>query len=336
VRVGILSFAHVHAPQYAGVLADLEGTDFVGVSDDDAERGRAAAERYGVRCFAEAEALFDAVDSVIVCSENARHAEGVILALRSGVHVLCEKPIATTVENARAMIGVSRETGSQLRVAFPVRHLPAAVRAKELVNSGAVGRVIAISATNHGTMPDGWFLDPGLSGGGAVMDHTVHVADLLRWTFGAEARNVYAEVGSFFGAEGVDDAGMLTLELEGVSRGSVAHGAFATIDPSWSRGAGYPTWGDVTMRVSGTSGVLEVDAFARRITHFDHEAGRVDWRPIGEDMNRAMISDFLYGVATGSPAGASGLDGLRALEVVLAAYASGRSHEVVPVPRSEP
>jgi predicted dehydrogenase len=340
VRVGMLSFAHVHAPQYADVLESSEAAKFVGISDDDADRGRAAAQRYGVRFFAERDALFDEVEAVVVCSENARHAEGVIPALRSGVHVLCEKPIATTVEDARAMILASRENGSRLRIAFPVRYLPAVTRARDLVASGAVGRILAIAATNHGTMPGGWFLNPALCGGGAVMDHTVHVADLLRWTFGVEVTDVYAEVGTFFGGGSMDDAGILTLELEGASRGSLAHGAFATVDPSWSRGAGYPTWGDVTMRVSGTSGVLEVDAFSRRLSFYDHEAGKVEWRPVGEDMNGAMISAFLHGVANGFPdgfdSGASGLDGLRALEVVLAAYESGRRHEVVSVVRCEP
>jgi UDP-N-acetylglucosamine 3-dehydrogenase len=336
VRVGILQYAHVHAPQYADVLASLEGVEFVGVADDVTDRGQEAAGRYGIRHFAEPEALFEAADAVIVCSENARHAGDVIPTLQSGVHVLCEKPIATTVEDAGAMIEASTRTGTQLRVAFPVRYLPAVAQAGELIRSGAVGRVLAVAATNHGTMPDGWFLDPELSGGGAVMDHTVHVADMLRWVLDVEAKSVYAEVGTRFGAGEVDDAGILTLELEGASRGTPAHGAFATIDPSWSRGAGYPTWGDVTMRVAGTSGVLEVDAFAQRLTYFDHGAGRMDWRPIGEDMNRAMISGFLAGVAAGQPEGASGLDGLRALEVVLAAYDSAERHEVVPVVRFDP
>lgn len=340
VRTGMLSFAHVHAPQYAEILASSDAAEFVGIWDDDADRGQAAAQRYGVRFFAERDDLFDEVQAVVVCSENSRHAEGVIPALRSGVHVLCEKPIATTVEDARAMILASSETGSRLRIAFPVRYVAAMTRAKELLTSGAVGRVLAIAATNHGTMPGGWFLDPALGGGGAVMDHTVHVADLLRWTFDVEVKNVYAEVGTFFGGGSTDDAGILTLELEGASRGALAHGAFATVDPSWSRGAGYPTWGDVTMRVSGTSGVLEVDAFARRLTFYDHEAGKVEWRAVSDDMNEAMISAFLRGIASGFPegsdSGASGLDGLRALEVVLAAYESHRRHEVVPLLRREP
>ena len=332
VRVGIMSFAHVHAPQYAGVLSSLDAADFVGLADDNASRGREAADKFGVRFFEGARGLFEAVDAVVICSENRRHARDTVAALESGVHVLCEKPISTTTDDAVAMIRTSEGTGRQLGTAFPVRYLPAVKQAKEIVRSGGIGRVLAINGTNHGQMPGGWFLDPELAGGGAVMDHTVHLADALRWMLGTEVKNVYAEVGTFFGADGIDDAAILTLELEG---GAIADGAFATIDPSWSRGKGYPTWGDVTLRITGTAGVLNVDAFAQHLTTFDHEAGSTSWTYTGEDMNLLMLEDFLRGVAEGSQAGASGVDGLRALEIVLAAYRSAEDNEAKEVERTE-
>ena len=331
VRVGLVSFAHVHSPPYAAVLRDLAAADFVGITDEDTGRGREAAGLFGVRFFESAAALFEEVDAVVVCSENTNHARDVIPALQGGVHVLCEKPISTTIEDARAMIQASETSGSQLRTAFPVRYLPSVVRAREIVRGGALGRVMALNGTNHGQIPGGWFLDPELAGGGAVMDHTVHLADLLRWMLDAEVKSVYAEVDSFFGAGGTDDAAILTLELEG---GSFADGAFATIDPSWSRGEGYPTWGDVTLRISGTSGVLDVDPFAQPLRTFDHEAGAPSWSYTGEDMNALMLENFLRGVTEGEPSGASGLDGLRTLEVVLAAYRSGEDHEPKKVERT--
>ncbi len=330
-RVGIVSFAHVHSPAYAAVLRDLDAADFVGITDENGDRGAEAAERFGVRFFEAAGSLFEEVDAVVVCSENKNHVRDVIPALEGGVHVLCEKPISTTVEDARAMIGASESSGSQLRTAFPVRYLPPVVRAREIVRGGSLGRVLAVNGTNHGQIPGGWFLDPELAGGGAVMDHTVHLADILRWMLDVEVKSVYAEVGSFFGAERTDDAAILTLELEG---GPFADGTFATIDPSWSRGEGYPTWGDVTLRISGTAGVLDVDPFARPLRAFDHESLLLAWSYTGEDMNALMLADFLQGVAEGEPSGASGLDGLRTLEVVLAAYASGEDHEPKPVPRT--
>jgi Oxidoreductase family, NAD-binding Rossmann fold len=177
VKVGVVSFAHIHAPPYASVLSSLDAADFVGIADDDASRGPEAAGRFGVRFFEDAQGLFEAVDAVVVCSENSNHARDTVAALENGVHVLCEKPISTTVEDPRAMIRASEEAGHQLRIAFPVRSLPAVRQAKEIVRSGRIGRVLAVNGTNHGQIPGGWFLDPELAGGGAVMDHTVHVAD---------------------------------------------------------------------------------------------------------------------------------------------------------------
>ena len=333
VKIGLVSCAHVHSPAYAAVLRELDAADFVGITDEVADRGKEAAEQYGVRFFDSNDSLYEEVDAVVVCSENKYHVRDVIPALHGGVHVLCEKPISTTVEDASAMIQASETSGSQLRTAFPVRYLSSMVRARELVRGGALGRILAINGTNHGQIPGGWFLDPELAGGGAVMDHTVHLADILRWMLDVEVSRVYAEVDSFFGAGETDDAAILTLDLEG---GPVADGAFATIDPSWSRGDGYPTWGNVTLRIAGTSGVLDVDPFAQPLRTFDHREGTPSWTYVGEDMNALMLADFLQGVTSGRPSGASGLDGLRTLEIVLAAYRSGEDHQPKVVERTEP
>jgi len=332
VRVGVVSFAHVHAQAYSAVLRALDEADFVGIADENPDRGAEAAERFGVRFFEGADSLFGEVDAVVVTSENKNHLRDVIPALEAGLHVLCEKPIATTTEAARAMIAASESSGSQLRIAFPVRYLPSVARAREIVRNGSLGRVLAVNGTNRGSNPGGWFLDPDLAGGGALMDHTVHLADILRWMLDVEVKRVYAEVGSFFGATTTDDAAILTLELEG---GPIADGTFATIDPSWSRGDGYPAGADVTLRISGTTGVLDVDPYARPLRTFDHESRAPSWSYTGQDMNALMLADFLRGVAGGEPSGASGLDGLRTLEVVLAAYRSGRDHEPKTVGKKE-
>ncbi len=319
-RAGIVSFAHLHAHDYASALGDLSGlAEFVGITDDNPSRGREAAERYRVRFFEDAKKLFEETEAVIVCSENSKHLRDVSAALEGGVHVLCEKPIATTTDDARAMIEASRRANLQLRIAFPVRYTPAVRQAKQVIESGEIGRIIAVNGTNHGKIPGGWFLEPEASGGGAVMDHTVHVADLLRWMLGTEVQSVYAEIGTFFGDGEIDDGAILTLELE--------NGTFSTIDPSWSRGAGYPTWGDLTLQIVGTRGVISVDAFAPSLTVFNHDTSSTEFLSTGEDMNRLMLEDFLSGVRKGAPAGASAEDGLRTLEVALAAYRSGRDHE---------
>jgi UDP-N-acetylglucosamine 3-dehydrogenase len=101
VRIGIVSLAHVHAYDYAVALGNLGNkAKFVGVTDEDEARGRSAANKYGVDFAAVSDRLYEDVDAVVICSENRDHARLAIDALEHGVHVLCEKPIATTASEA--------------------------------------------------------------------------------------------------------------------------------------------------------------------------------------------------------------------------------------------
>ena len=229
LRVGILSMAHMHSQSYASALAAHPGVEFVGIADADAERGRAAAIAYSTTYFETSEALLrQGLDGIIVTSENVYHRVFVEAAAKAGVRaILCEKPIATTIEDARAMIDACNVAGAKLAIAFPCRYSPAFQRLREQVQEQAIGDIIAIRGTNHGKMPGGWFIDKSLSGGGAVLDHTVHVADLNRRLLGVEAETVYAEIGNGFYHQDFDDTGFLNIRY--------SNGVFATLDTSWSR-----------------------------------------------------------------------------------------------------
>jgi predicted dehydrogenase len=146
------------------------------------------------------------------------------------------------------------------------------------------------------------------------MDHTVHVADALRWLLGDEVVRVHAELGSFLYGLPVEDCGLLTLDLRS--------GAFASIDCSWSRPSTYPTWGGVTMHVVGERGTVDVDVFRQSLTHYDDRAGAATLVGWGDDLNALMVGGFVDAILAGRPVPISGEDGLRALEVVMAAYRS--------------
>ena len=307
LRVGLVSWAHVHAPALARTLGSLPQVEFSGSFD---ERGAA---RDG-RTHATLEALLRECDAVVIASTNAAHRRYAEAAVRAGVHVLCEKPLATTVADARAMIDVCRAAGVQLGVALPVRSSPAIVALKDAIARGTLGTIRAVRATNPGQYPGRWFGDPLEAGGGAAMDHTVHVADALRWLLGEEVVRVHAELGSFLYGLPVEDCGLLTLDL--------ASGAFASIDCSWSRPATYPTWGGVTMHVVGERGTVDVDVFRQSLTHYDDAVGATKLVGWGDDLNALMVAGFVDAILARRPVPISGEDGLRALEVVIAAYRS--------------
>src|SRR5262245_30550247 len=118
MRIGILSFAHLHAEGYIQILQNLPDVEFIGFADEDRERGRHFAQVFNAPYFESYDALLASKpDGVIICSENARHAPLVHLAAQAGVHILCEKPLTTTREDALSMITACEQAGVKLMIA---------------------------------------------------------------------------------------------------------------------------------------------------------------------------------------------------------------------------
>ncbi len=317
IRIGILSTAHSHAHSYATCLHTMAGVELVGVADENSTRGRAFAERFDIRSFDSTEALLtEGLDGVIICSANRHHQPLTELAARHTRHILCEKPIATTLDDAEAMIDACARTGAKLQIAFPVRFAPPVQRLRALLQSGALGTIYSLKTTNHGQLPGGWFVDRELAGGGAVIDHTVHVIDLLRWFFNAEISEVYAEIGVGLLHDGldIDDAGILSFTL--------SNGIYGTLDTSWSRPSAFPTWGDVTIEVVAERGWARLDAFKQQLAVYSNRASKAQWVGWGGNMDLGLMRDFVAMIADGRAPSITGQDGLRALQVALAAYQS--------------
>ena len=318
-RIGLLSAAHLHVDAYAHHLTRLPGVEVSGLwDDDDARRAKKAAE-YGVPEKPTVEALLDSCDAVVICSENVNHEPLTLAAARAGKHVLCEKPLATTPDRALAMVRACEDANVQLFTAFPCRFSPAFGQLKATVDAGELGEVLAVRATNQGVCPGGWFIEKELSGGGAVMDHTVHVTDLLRVLLADEVKDVFCESGNNLLHGDFDDTGVLTFTFE--------KSVFATLDASWSRPKIFPTWGNVTMAVIGTKGVIEMDMFAQESALYSDRAGRVAYQGWGSDIDRGLVGAFLAALRGEETRLATGIDGLRAVEVVDAAYRSAASHQ---------
>ncbi len=121
----------------------------------------------------------------------------------------------------------------------------------------------------------------------------------------------------------VEDTAFLTITFE--------DGVFATLDASWSRPKTFPTWGDVTMGVTGTRGVMELDMFGQAAIHYNDEKGRITEHNWGSDLDRAMVGAFVRAIASGQPVPVTGVDGLWAVEVVDAAYRSVATGQPAPV-----
>ena len=196
LRVGMISWAHVHAEFRAKALKELPDVRIIAIADDNEARGRAAAKRFGVDQFvADWRDLVrrDDVDVVMVHSENSRHVDQVIAAAEAGKHVFCEKPIATSVADAARMVAAVEKAGVEGTAAFVSRFSQEASRAKAVVDAGILGTIIHARSfiglagiREIGCPPDmaDWMEDATLGGGGAWIDEGSHAIDLLRWLNG--------------------------------------------------------------------------------------------------------------------------------------------------------
>ena len=356
MRVGMLSWAHIHAEFRAKALSELPGVQLVAIADESEARGRSAAERFGVRSFTtDWRALLERedVDVVMVHSENDRHAEQVVAAAEAGKDVFCEKPIATRLEDARRMVDAVERAGVDGTAAFVSRFSQEASRAKAIVDSGALGDLIHVRAliglsgvAEIGCPPDmvTWMLDREQSGGGAWIDEGSHAVDLLRHFVG-DVTHVTALQDRLVKRDlDVEDVAVGLLRFE--------NGALGEVATSWSLAL------DIGMRnvveLYGSKGTLLMEATSRfpRVELYTedlplHLRGWVSphikpdasephdygsWPPHVHHYKREVASYVARWQAGQRPYGPTLADGLACLEVLIAGYRAAEAGATVQLP----
>ncbi len=340
IRIGMISFAHTaHAVSYSSALSHIDGAELAAIYDDNDERGRLFANQFQAPFYKSLDEMLkrEDIQGVIVCSPTNRHRDLVSAAAQAGKHVLCEKPIATNMSDAQAMIAACKSAGVILQIPFVCRFYPMVKKAKKIVESGEIGRVVGVVGGNRGRPPlspvyPEWITDPVQAGGGALLDHSVHVTDSMRFIINMEVESVFG-VSSVFGEQGfkVEDCGLLFLTFQS--------GAIGTVDPSWSIPENNPYHYDFYLRILGEKGTISLDDTRQAlVVASDRPAQRgVTAEPIGVDVDVEMVKHYIHCIRLGEnqfPA-ASGEDGLRALEIALAAYASIRDRQPVNLPLKE-
>ncbi len=296
--------------------------ELVGVYDRDEKFGRQFARRYKTPFKKDADSLLGDADAVIIASENAFHHSLVKAAARAEKHILCEKPIALTLQQADEMKREVKKAGVKFQMCYVMRYHTVASVVKELIDDGRIGEILAlvgVNKLNSAVVTRDWFMNKKLSGGGAAMDHTVHLADMMRWYTGSEAREVYCEIGRKIRPQlRVEDTFLTTVTFE--------NGVLGHIDGSWSYPAGFQTWGDLSLEVLGSEGVIFLDAFRQNIyfTGGKHPEDKLAWQAYGCDPNTEMIASFSEAILLDRTPLATIDDGIRGLQITLAGYESAR------------
>lgn len=321
MRIGILGVAHMHVWSYVALLKDHPEVELIGAFDEIADRLNEFADKAAVEAYLDSAILLDKVDAVVIASENTHHARLAQLAGDKGKHILCEKPLVTNQADAKIFQEIAKKV--KVMTAFPCRFAPAFQRLKERIAGGEIGAIKGICATNRGSCPFDWFVQTELSGGGAMIDHTVHVTDLLRDLLGEDPVRVQAMTGSNMYGENWEDTAMLTLEFPS--------GIFATLDSSWSRPSSYKTWGDVMMTVVGETGVIEMDMFGQSVNMYSNATNRYGLAGYGSNADKGLVDAFVRCLIDDLPTPVSAHDGIAAARVAIAGYESARIGDVVAI-----
>ncbi len=240
--IAVLSTAHIHTRGFLeNIVRASDGRRIHAIWDDVEERGRRYASEFNAPFVPDIRDVLQdrAVDGFLICAENTRHLPLLKKALPTGKPVFCEKPLTTTVREARQVVALQRKYGTPLFCGYfqPFGGIMRAVSRE--IAAGAFGRITRARFRNahhaaYGRWFDSpdlqWFHNPGLSGGGAFMDMGTHAVHLLRTLFGP-VTEVWAEIRNESGEyPSCDDFGVAHLRF--------ANGLLGTVEAAWTQTGG--------------------------------------------------------------------------------------------------
>ena len=276
------------------------------------------------------------IDGVIVATPDKLHCEMVVAAAEAGKHVLCEKPMCNSVDEADRMIRASREAGVKLMVGFTERYATPYQDAKRRIESGEIGqpKMILARRCHPKSIVRGrdWLNDD--ETGGVLNYAGTHNIDLICWLMDAPVRRVYAEMGQLvLEDQKFTDSAVMTFLFE--------NGAIATLYESFAYPTPYPHGVDRSIEVLGTRGVITVDMMRQPLTSTGEEGvmlgDAVTWPPDGDGLGgaiRAEAEHFVQCVLGDCEPLSGGEDGRRAIALAQAAREAARRGAAVEVDAS--
>jgi predicted dehydrogenase len=341
IKVGIVGAGFI-GRMHAEALARVPNAEVVAVASPNADKGRAMAAEFGIsRHVADYRDMLalDELDLVTVGVPNDLHAAVCIDAANAGKHVVCEKPLCLTLDEADRMIAAGRAAGVKMMYAEELMFAPKYVRAKQLVDEGALGEVFLVKQSEeHGGPHSPWFWDVRRSGGGVLLDMGCHSIAFCRWVMGNKpVRQVSATMGTFVHADQTrgEDHSVCLLTFEG--------GAIGVCENSWAKGGGV----DDRAEIYGTKGNTRADLL--------RGSSLTTWSDVGygyavekaetttgwtftmfeESWNYGFpqeMQHFVDCVQNDQEPIVTAEDGRAVLEIILAAYQSAASGRAVELP----
>jgi predicted dehydrogenase len=271
------------------------------------------------------------IDAVLVCTPPDSHTDISLDALRNGKHVLCEKPLCRTMEEARALVKAVKAAQTTFKCGFNHRYHPAVLEAKKLFDSGALGRPLfgrcSYGLVGRPGFENEWRADPMRAAGGQLGEQGIHGIDLFRWFLG-EISDVSCMTSiQYFKTQSLEDNGMAVFRMAG--------GATASLHSSmtqWKNMFSFEVYGeDGYASVEGLGGSygLEKLTWGRRDFSAPFSHTTVEFRG-GDSSWAAEWQDFAKAANAGrQPAMGTVEDGVEALRITLACYHSSKERRFV-------
>ncbi|MDF2926436.1 MAG: dehydrogenase [Paenibacillaceae bacterium] len=333
IRVAVVGCGAIaqrrHIPEYE----ENEHVEMVAFADPVLERAEAYAQKHQAKAYASYETMLreTRVDAVSVCTPNYLHAPAAIAAAKAGAHVLVEKPMAVAYDEGQAMIQAARDNGVYLMVAHNQRYMAAHVKAKEILDSGRLGRVLTFRTSfGHGGPEnwsvdgrDSWFFRKQEAVLGAMGDLGVHKSDLIRHLLQDEVMEVASFISTLHKNTDVDDNATCVLRM--------ASGAIGTLVGSWT----YYKGEDNSTILWCENGVMKLGTSPEDRVIVELKDGSMERYRVGAVATNAkqvkshVIDAFIDCIRHRREPLVTGEEGLRSLEVILAAFESQRTGQVV-------
>jgi UDP-N-acetylglucosamine 3-dehydrogenase len=287
----------------------MEGVELKAISDIDEANAKSFGEKYGVDWYTDNKMLLERsdIDAVSICTPTIFHAEHALQAIEHGKHLLIEKPISKTPDEAKTIIAAAENKRVLVMVGFIERFNPAVRRLKEMVQSGALGEVVLVEAKRVGRWPER------IGDIGVVKDTAIHDLDVIRYILEETPDTVYARVGSF--GHKLEDHALILL---GFPSGRTGFVEANWLTPHKTR----------TLLVTGSEKIVTVDYITQAFTieGLDEVVStQVKWvEPLAQELRH-----FIDSVKSNREPTVTAFDGLKALEMAEAALKSGETCEIV-------
>ncbi|MEM2673984.1 MAG: Gfo/Idh/MocA family oxidoreductase [Candidatus Bathyarchaeia archaeon] len=340
VNVGIIGAGYIAQQCHIPAYLSNPHSKIVGVADINEERLNEVRKRFNLQktYLDYVELLEQNIDAVSICVPTKYHSKIAIEAASRGIHILCEKPIALTLEEADAMINSCKKNNVKLMIGFNYRFIKNHQEAKRLIEEGRIGKPFFIHGQfasqgpyeNFEERRNSFYFDP-RGGGGVLFDSGSHLFDLMRWFFG-EVKTIYSCRGTYTEGVEVDDVAAVSLEFQNGCIGVIT--CMWTQIESWSamRNEGF-------IKIIGSEGKVISSLFGPSLKYFSKRSkicrirGEIEIVPKGLDPKnpqdalqkswRDEINAFIDAVRLNRGVPITGEDGKRALELVLKAYRLG-------------